>query len=78
MKRPSPVYRPPVAESGYQPTFKISEPELFLTKRNTETITEQRLMERQSRNWPNLRSILLDGRPFLLCSLYWLVGIGLG
>jgi hypothetical protein len=42
---------------GYRPTIKISDPELFLSKRTTGTKMEKRLKERQSNDWPKLGSI---------------------
>jgi hypothetical protein len=38
---------------GHPPTFKIFDPELFLSKRNVETKMEQRLKERPSSDRPN-------------------------
>jgi hypothetical protein len=47
----------PVESWGYLPSFKIFDPELFLSKRNTGTKMEQRLKERAPHDWFNLGSI---------------------
>jgi hypothetical protein len=48
---------PPVEELGHQPTFKIIDPKLFLSKRNAGTKMEQRPKEWLTSNQPNLGSI---------------------
>jgi hypothetical protein len=45
---------PQVEGQGYQPTVKIPEPELFLSKRTAGTKMEKRLRERQANEGPNL------------------------
>ena len=45
----------------YQPTVKISDPELFLSKRTAGTKMEKRLKERWSNDMLNLGSILQEG-----------------
>ena len=46
---------------GYQPTVKVSDPELFLYKRTVGTEVEKRLKENPSIDQPNLGSILWVG-----------------
>jgi hypothetical protein len=43
---------PPVEEQSYQLTVKISDPELFLSKRTSETKIEKRLREGSSMTGP--------------------------
>jgi hypothetical protein len=47
----------PVEGWDHQPTFKMFDPELFLSKRNVGTKMEQRLKERLSNDLPNLGPI---------------------
>jgi len=63
LKRPPPVDRQGHKGKGwgYQPTVKISDLELFLSKRNTRTKMEQKLKERLCGDQPNLASIPGDG-----------------
>jgi hypothetical protein len=46
---------------GYQPTVKISDPELLLSKINAWTKLEERRKESLSGDWPKLGSILWVG-----------------
>ena len=48
---------PPVEVWSHQPTFKLFDPELLLSKENTGTKLEQRLKERSSSDRPNFGSI---------------------
>ena len=52
---------PQVKERGYQPTVKVSDPDLFLYKRTVGTKVEKRLKENPSIDQPNLGSILWVG-----------------
>jgi hypothetical protein len=57
LKSPLSVDRAQVEGWGYQPTVKISDPELFPSKRTAGTKMEKRLKERLFSDWPNLGSI---------------------
>jgi hypothetical protein len=46
---------------GCHPTVKISDPELFLSKRTSGTKMEKRLRERQSSDWYNFGYMLRGG-----------------
>ena len=48
---------PQVEGCGYEPTVKISDLELFQSKRSAGTKMEMRLKERESSDYPNLASI---------------------
>ena len=52
---------PWVKGQGYWPTVKISDPELFLSKRTRGSKMEKRLKERWSNDQPNLGSISWEG-----------------
>jgi hypothetical protein len=58
LKRPPPVVRQDFMERWeHQPTFKIFDPKLFLSKRNAGTKMMQRLNKWLSSELPNLGSI---------------------
>ena len=62
MKSPLSVDRAQVEGWGYQPTVKISDPELFLSKITARTKMEKRLKDRLSSDWPHLGFWGLGGR----------------